>query len=119
MICRAVQTAVGVVRDVDMEEFAAVVAKDEQDEEQAKGEGGDNEAVDGDELPGMRGEKSAPRGRRPRRRPVHVLGDGELGDVVAEKGELRQDAPAAPRWILASHTPDQRPTGLARDLHRQ
>ena len=39
--------------------------------------------------------------------PPHVLGDGQLGDLVAEQGEFRPDAPAAPRWILARHTPDQ------------
>ncbi len=47
----------GVIGDVEVEEFAALVAEDDEDEEKAEGEGGDNEEVDGDELSGMRGEK--------------------------------------------------------------
>ena len=68
-------------RDVEVEEFAAVMAEDDEDEEQAKGEGRDEEEVDGDDLSGMRGEKRAPRGRRPRRRPMHVLRDRQFGDA--------------------------------------
>jgi hypothetical protein len=33
---------------------------------------------------------------------VHVLGDGQLGDLVAEQGEFGPNAPAAPRRILSS-----------------
>ena len=95
------------IRHVEVEEFAAVMAEDDEDEEQAEGEGGDHEEVDGDDVSGMRGEKGAPRGRRPRRRPVHVLGDREFGDVVAEQGQFRPDAPAAPRRILPCHPADQ------------
>ena len=47
---------------------------DEELEQQVEGDRGDHEEVDGDDVSGMRGEKGAPRGRRPRRRPVHVLG---------------------------------------------
>ena len=83
------------------------MAEDDEDEEQAEGEGGDHEEVDGDDVSGMSGQKDAPRGRGPRRRPVHVLGDGQLGDLVAEQGEFRLDAPAAPGRILASHAPDE------------
>jgi hypothetical protein len=87
--------------------LAAVVAKDDEREEQAEGEGRDHEEVDGDELSGVRGEEGAPRGRRPRRRPVHVLGDGQLGDLVAGQREFRLDAAAAPRRILPRHPSDQ------------
>jgi hypothetical protein len=38
---------------------------------------------------------------------VHVLGDGQLGDRVAEQGEFGPNAPAAPGGILASHAPDE------------
>jgi hypothetical protein len=41
---------------------------------------------------------------------VHVLGDGQLGDLVAEQGEFRLDAPATPGGILASHAPDESAT---------
>src|SRR2546426_5040230 len=40
----------GVVGDVDMDEFSPVVAKDQEAEEQAEGEGGDDEEVDGDDV---------------------------------------------------------------------
>jgi hypothetical protein len=51
-----------VVRDREVEEFAAVMPQDNEDEEQTEGEGGDHEEVDGDDVSGMRGEKDAPRG---------------------------------------------------------
>ena len=38
------------VGDVEVEEFAPVVAEDDEDEEETKGEGGDDEEVDGDHL---------------------------------------------------------------------
>ena len=43
----------GVVGDVDMHEFSAVVLKNQEPEEQAKGERGDHEEVDGDNLADM------------------------------------------------------------------
>ena len=45
------------IRHVDVEEFAAVMPQDNEDEEQAEGEGGDHEEVDGDDVSGMGGEK--------------------------------------------------------------
>ena len=95
------------VRDVDVEEFAALVAEHHEDEQEAKGQGWHEKEVDGDDVSGMRGEKDPPRGRGSRRSPVHVLGDGQLGDRVAEQGEFRLDAPAPPGGILASHAPDE------------
>ena len=88
-------------RDVQVDEFAAVMPEDDEDEEQAKRVGRDKEEADGHNISGMRGEKGAPRGRWPRRRAVHVLGDGQLGDLVAEQGQFRPDASAAPGGILA------------------
>jgi hypothetical protein len=40
----------GVIGDVEVEEFAAIVAEDDEDEEQAEGEGGDHEEVDGNDV---------------------------------------------------------------------
>ena len=40
----------GMIRDVDMEEFAAVVAEHDEDEEQAEGDGRDHEEVAGDDV---------------------------------------------------------------------
>jgi hypothetical protein len=83
------------------------MSKDDEDEEQAKREGRDEEEVDGHNISGMGGEKRAPRGRRSRRRPMHVPRDREFGDAVAEQGQFRPDAPAAPGGILTSHPTDQ------------
>ena len=90
-----------------MEEFAAVVAEHDEDGHEAEGQGRHEEEVHSDDLSGMRGKKSPPRRGGPRRRPVHVRGDGQLGDRVAEQGEFRLDAPAPPGGILASHAPDE------------
>ena len=65
MICRAVQGARGGPWRSD-EEFAAVVAEHDEDEEQAVRQGRHEEEVDGDDVSGMRGENGAPRPRRPR-----------------------------------------------------
>ena len=48
-----------------------------------------------------------PRPGGPGRGPAHVLRDGQFGDVVAEEGQLRLDAPAAPRRILSRHPANQ------------
>jgi hypothetical protein len=89
------------LRDVQVEEFAAVMSKDDEDEEQAKREGRDEEEVDGHNISGMGGEKRAPRGRRSRRRPMHVPRDREFGDAVAEQG---QD-PVPSRQMGSAHRP--------------
>jgi hypothetical protein len=41
---------------------------------------------------------------------MQVLGDGQLGDLVAEEGELRLDSPPAPGPILARHALNQMTT---------
>jgi hypothetical protein len=97
----------GMIRDVDVDEFTAVVAELDEDEQQAKRQGRHEEEIHGDDLSGMRGKKSPPRRGGPRRRPLHVLGNGQLGHGVAEEGEFRLDAAAAPGGILASHAPDE------------
>jgi hypothetical protein len=46
-----------VIRDVDVEEFAAVVAEHDENGQEAEGQGRHEEEVHGDDLPGMRGQK--------------------------------------------------------------
>jgi hypothetical protein len=43
------------VGDVEVDEFTAVVAKDDEHAQQAEGEGRDDEEVDGDDVSGMGG----------------------------------------------------------------
>ena len=87
----------GVVGDVDMGEFSTVVSKDQESEEQAEGEGRDDKEVDGDNVMEMRLQERAPRRGRPRRRAAHVLGNGELGDLIAEEAEFGLDPAPGPR----------------------
>jgi hypothetical protein len=118
----------GMVGDVEVDGQAAVVAKDDEGEQQAEGEGGDDEEVDRDELSGVRRKEGAPRGRWPRRGPVHVLGDGQLGDLVADQSEFGLDAAAAQvgfsraiwriSWRIAESSRG-RPTRAVFDFHRQ
>jgi hypothetical protein len=42
-----------VISHVDVEEFAAVMLQDNEDEEQMEGEGGDHEEVDRDDVSGI------------------------------------------------------------------
>ena len=97
----------GVVGDVEVEEFAAIMAEHDEDEPETEGQGRHEEEVDGDDLPGVRGKKRPPRGRGPRGSPAHVLGDGPFGHVVAEMGEFRLDAPTAPGRIVPGDPMDQ------------
>ena len=85
----------------------SVVAEHDEGEQQTEGQGRHEEEVHGDDLSGMRGEKDPPGRRGPRGYPAHVLGDGQLGDLVTEQGEFCLDAPAASRRILARHAVDQ------------
>jgi hypothetical protein len=107
VICWAGPDCRGMVRDVDVKQFAALVAQHHEDEQETEGQGWHEEEVDADAVSGMRGQKHAPGWGGPRCRPVHALGDGQLGDLVAKQGQFRLDAPAPPGGILASHAPDE------------
>ena len=96
-----------VAGDVDMDEFTTVVAKDQEPEQQAEGEGGDDEEVDSDDVTEMRVKEGAPRRGWLRRGAPHVLGDGELGDFIAEQAELVPDPAATPGGILNGDAVDQ------------
>src|SRR5262245_17055049 len=81
----------GVVGGVDMDEFSPVVSKDQESEEQLEGEGGHDEEVDSDDLADVCLQEGPPRRGWPRRGAPHVLGHGELGDLIAEKAEFGLD----------------------------
>jgi hypothetical protein len=49
------------IGDVEMEEFAPVMPKGDEDEEEMEGEGGDDEEVDGGHVAEVSRQKSAPR----------------------------------------------------------
>jgi hypothetical protein len=51
--------------------------------------GRDDEAIDGDNVTGMRLKEGAPWRRRPWREAPHVLGNGETGDLIAEDPRRR------------------------------
>jgi hypothetical protein len=117
-----------VVGDVDMDEFSTVVSKDQESEEQLEGEGGDDEEVDGDNVASMRLEEGPPRRRWPRRGTPHVLGNGELGSLIAEEAEFGLDPTAAPGRVFSamrrirvrsSRSSGGRPTECRRNFQRQ
>src|SRR5207245_7709040 len=97
-----------VVGDGDLDEFSTVVSQDQEPEEQAKGEGGDDEEVDGDDVADMRLKEGAPRRGWPRRGAPHVLGNGEPGDLIAEEPEFGLDPASTPGRVLSGHAAEQR-----------
>lgn len=97
-----------VVGDVDLDEFSTLVSQDQEPEEQAEGEGGDDEEVDGDNVTDMRLKEGAPRRGWPRRGAPHVFGNGEPGDFEAEETKFVPDPAATRGGILNGHAADQR-----------
>src|SRR5918994_6307988 len=61
-----------------------------------EGEGRDDEEVDGDNLADMCSEEGAPRRGWSWRGAPHVLGHGELGDLIAEEPQFGLDPTPAP-----------------------
>src|SRR2546427_5134867 len=96
------------VGDVDMDEFPTVVAKDQEPEEQAEGEGGDDEEVDSDDVTEMRLKEGAPRGGWPRRGAPHGLGNGEPSDLIAEELEFSLDPTLGQGRVHSSEAATQR-----------
>ncbi len=59
-----------VISDIDVQEFAAVMAEDDEAKEQAEGQGRDDEEVDSHYLPEVRLQEGAPTRRGARRWPA-------------------------------------------------
>src|SRR4029450_2228094 len=99
-----------VVGDVDMDEFATVVSKDQESGQRAGGErqAPDDEEAHAENLADMSPKKGAPRGGWARRGPPHVLGHGELGDLIAEEAEFGLDPAPAPGRVVSGHAANQR-----------
>src|SRR4029453_19629393 len=60
-------------------------------------EGCDDEKIDGDNLADVLLKKGAPRRRWPRGGTPHVLGNGELGDLISRGSGVRLGSGAGPR----------------------
>src|SRR4029450_6038776 len=97
----------GMVGGVDMDEFSTVVSKDQESEEQLEGEGGHDEEVDSDNLADVCLQERSPRRGWPRRGAPHVLGNGELGDLIAEKAEFGLDPAPAPGRVFSGHAAEE------------
>ena len=84
-----------------------MVGENDQDEEHTQAQGGDREEIEGDQVPEVIGQESAPglRGRCAALR--HQAGDGALGHVDAELEELAVDSGGTPQGIRRGHFPDQ------------
>jgi hypothetical protein len=105
----------GLVGDADVEEFAAVVAKDYEAEEEAKGQGRYYEEVNGGDVLTVSRQKGSPRRRRVTGGSADVLGDGEAGDFIAEEAEVGLNSAPAPGGVFAGHTSNQ---GTEREVDR-
>jgi hypothetical protein len=65
------------------------------------------ELVGGPYLTEMCLEEGAPRRGWPRRGASHVLGDGELCDLITEEVEFGLDPAPAPGQVFSGHAADQ------------
>lgn len=92
------------IGDGEVDEVPAVMPEDDEDEEQER-ECGDEEELDGGYFAEVGRPRRPATSGRPRRRRAHALRDGQFGDVVAEEGEFRADAPAAPGSRLGADCP--------------
>ena len=97
----------GLVGDTDVDEFSAVVAEYHEAEERAKGQGRHDEEVDGRDVVTVSSQEGPPGRRRVTGGTAHVRGDGEGGDMIAEKGEFGLNPASAPGGVVAGHASNQ------------
>lgn len=99
----------GVGCDIEVEDLATGVVDDEQDVEDAEGDGRDGEEIHGgDDIP-MVPEEGPPvlPGSRWCRPLWHVTGNCALGDLDPELEQLSVDSGCTPGWILPAQATDE------------
>ena len=97
----------GLVGDADVKEFSAVVAEYHEAEEEAKRQGRYDKEVGGRDVVTVSSQEGPPGGRRVTGGTAHVLGDGEGGDVIAEKAEFGLNPAPAPGGVVSGQASDQ------------
>src|SRR5665213_4445269 len=104
--CRAIHSAVGCA-------VAAVhktrrrMLQDKKAEEQAKGNGRDDEEIHRGNAVGMITQEGLPALRRRSPPPRHILRHARLPDIDTELEELAMDPRSTPEWVGQSHLADQ------------
>jgi hypothetical protein len=101
--------AVGMPRDIEMQNAPASVADDEETVEHPERDGRDRKQVHGGDGFSMITQKGEPTLGRIgiSRCPAHPAGDGPFGNIKTEHQNLTVNTRCAPGWILVHHPKDQ------------
>ena len=93
--------------DVEVNDPATLVRENDEDVENAKGEGGDGEEIDGGKLLGVVFQECLPGLRGRFGMSDHVLSDGCLRDIDTEFEQLAADSRRSPEGISFAHGVDE------------
>jgi hypothetical protein len=96
-----------VFRDIEMNKTAAILPKDDEDEQNPEGGGRQLEEVYGHQVLHMIIEKAPPRLGGWLQMANNILGHGGLGNGYAKLHQLAMHAGGAPNRIGSAHFPDQ------------
>jgi hypothetical protein len=86
--------------DIEVNDAAPLMGKNEEDVENAEGDYRDCEEIDGDKLFGVVFQKCAPCLRGRFWMPKHMLGDSRLGNVDSEFEQFAMNSRGAPEAIV-------------------
>ena len=107
VIWRASQTCVGILGDIEMDDFSSLMAEDDQGVEKLKRRRYDNEHVDGGGVMHVIVQERAPGRGGGLGPPRQVSADRGLAHVDAELEQLAVDAGRAPKRVCQAHLADQ------------
>ena len=93
--------------DIEMNDTATVVAKDDEDEQNSEGCGRQSEKVERHQVLCMIIKKAPPSRGRWRAMANHILGDGGLGNGDAQLCQLAMHAGSSPERVGPAHVPYQ------------
>ena len=93
--------------DIEMNDTATVVAKDDEDEQNSEGCGRQSEKVERYQVVCMIIKKAPPSRGRWRAMANHILGDGSLGNGDAQLCQLAMHAGSSPERVGPAHVPYQ------------
>jgi hypothetical protein len=98
----------GALDDIEVEDSATLVGKDDEDVKNLEGEGGYGKEIHRYHLSEVIPQESSPFLVRGTRRPTdHVLGDGSLRESDAQLEQLAVNPGSAPEWIGTTHFADE------------
>ena len=109
-------TARRMLRDVEVQDAATIVADDEEAVEHSERDRWHREEIHGrNRFPMVAKEGQPALGLvRTSRRPLHPTGDGSLGKIKTEHSEFPMDPRCSPSWVLGDHLENQFPNLLRR-----